>query len=106
MPLARQYWGARRLPGWRLYEKLSGEDQGQFRITLIQAWLGALLGTSSHLLLDAVMHADMRPFAPVTDTNPLLMHEWVLPMHLACVLAAMAGFALLLARAAWQRGTA
>lgn len=88
---------------WRLYEKLGGHDGEPFRITWTQAWLGALLGTGSHLLLDAVMHADMRPFAPLTDANPLLMHEWVLPMHLACVLAAMLGFVLLLLRTAWRR---
>lgn len=90
---------------WRLYEKLGGEDEEQFCITSTQAWLGALLGAGSHLLLDAVMHADMRPFAPLTDANPLLMHDWVLPMHLACVLAGMIGFALLLTRAVWQRST-
>jgi hypothetical protein len=91
--------------GWRLHEKLAGEEEEQCHVTLIQAWLGALFGTGSHLLLDAVMHADMRPFAPITGANPLLMHEWVLPMHLACVLGGMLGFALLLLRAACQRST-
>ena len=92
--------------GWKLHEKLAGEDEETFRMSWTQAWIGALLGTGSHLLLDAVMHADMRPFAPFTDKNPLLMHEWVLPLHLACVLAGMVGFALLLLRAAWQRSAA
>jgi hypothetical protein len=86
--------------GWRHYEKLVEHDGEPFDITWTQAWLGALLGTSSHLLLDAVMHADMRPLAPFTDINPLLMHDWMLPMHLACVMAGMLGFVLLLLRAA------
>lgn len=89
--------------GWRVYERLGGGDGEGFRMTWVQAWCGAVLGTGSHLLLDGIMHADMRPFAPLTDANPLLMYEWVLPMHLGCVLAGMAGMALLLTRAVWQR---
>jgi len=40
-----------------------------------QNWLGvpgAFVGTISHLGLDGLMHADMRPFAPFSDANPLL----------------------------------
>ena len=90
--------------GWRIYERLGGNDEESFRMTWVQAWCGALLGTGSHLLLDPLMHAGMRPFVPLTDANPLLMHAWVLPMHLGCVLAGMAGMALILTRAVWQRG--
>lgn len=36
------------------------------------AALGAVVGTISHLGLDGLMHADMRPFAPFSDLNPLL----------------------------------
>lgn len=32
--------------------------------------LGAFAGTYSHVLLDSLMHADMRPFAPFSDDNP------------------------------------
>ena len=35
-------------------------------------WLGAFLGTFSHLVLDGLMHADMAPFAPLMSANPLL----------------------------------
>ncbi|MBU3736401.1 MAG: hypothetical protein FGM62_05420 [Methylobacterium sp.] len=80
------------------------DDAGSpFRITSLQAWTGALLGTGSHLLLDAVMHRDMEPFFPVTEANPLLMPEWMWPLHLGCLLAGMCGLALLLARAAWHQ---
>lgn len=79
------------------------KDTGErFEITRLQAWTGALLGTVSHLLLDAVMHRDMRPFFPLTGANPLLIPEWMLPLHLACILAGMLGLAVLLARAAWR----
>jgi hypothetical protein len=90
--------------GWRLYQQFDGGSEEPVRLTSMQAWTGALLGTGSHLLLDAVMHADMRPFAPLAEANPLLMHTWVLPMHLACVLAGMAGLVLILVRAAWKNG--
>lgn len=88
---------------WRVYEHFSADDGPPFHITWTQAWMGALLGTGSHLLLDAVMHEDMRPFAPLTDANPLLMTEWMLHLHLACILAGMFGMLLILARAAFQR---
>lgn len=36
---------------------------------------GALFGTLSHILLDSLMHDDIKPFAPFSDANPLL--RWV-----------------------------
>ena len=87
---------------WRLYERWSAEAGEPFEIAWLQAWMGALLGTGSHLLLDAVMHTDMHPFAPMTDANPLLMTEWMLHLHLACLVAGMFGMVLILARAAFQ----
>jgi hypothetical protein len=35
-------------------------------------WTGAFMGTLSHLVLDAVIHHDMHPFAPFTRVNPLI----------------------------------
>lgn len=87
---------------WKLLARLSGENE-RFPITPLQAWAGALLGTGSHLMLDAIMHGDMHPFAPLTEANPLLAYDWVLPMHLGCVLAGMAGVALILTRIALQQ---
>ena len=87
---------------WHLYQRITSEDGEPFRITWLQAWLSALIATGSHLLLDAVMHEDIHPFAPLTDANPLLMTEWMLQLHLACILAAMFGMLLILARAAFQ----
>jgi membrane-bound metal-dependent hydrolase YbcI (DUF457 family) len=89
---------------WRLYGRLG--DGENFSMTWLQAWSGALLGTGSHLLLDAVMHADLRPFSPLTDANPLLTPEWFMPLHLGCVLAGMLGMALILTRTVWRGETA
>ncbi len=88
--------------GWRLFTHWSTEPDAPFPITWRQAWMGALLGTGTHLLMDAIMHRDMHPFAPLTDANPLLMTAWMLPLHLACILAGMVGMLLLLARAAFR----
>ncbi len=87
---------------WRLLERWSTEVNEPFQITWLQAWMGALFGTGSHLLIDAVTHADMHPLAPFTDANPVLMTEWTLHLHLACILAGMFGMLIILARAAFQ----
>ncbi len=33
-------------------------------------WLGSILGTLSHVALDMFVHADVAPFAPLTQWNP------------------------------------
>ena len=52
---------------------------------------GACFGTLSHIALDALMHADMHPFAPIHAANPLLWrvaHDTVYSM---CALGALVG---------------
>lgn len=87
---------------WRLYERWNADTDEHIEMTWLQAWIGATFGVGSHLLLDAVMHTDIHPFAPLTDANPLLMTEWMLPLHLGCIVAAMVGMMLILARAAFR----
>ncbi len=41
-------------------------------ITWRAAWGGGLFGVYSHVILDAVMHADAQPWAPVSTANPFL----------------------------------
>lgn len=37
-------------------------------------WLyGAILGAYSHILLDALVHSDVEPFAPILSGNPLFL---------------------------------
>lgn len=90
---------------WRIYARVAKEEHLGLEITAMQAWSGALLGTFTHVFLDGVMHSDMRPFWPLSHTNPLLMPEWLWPMHLACILAGMFGMAGILTRAALYGGT-
>ncbi|HEU0188190.1 MAG TPA: metal-dependent hydrolase [Gallionellaceae bacterium] len=87
---------------WQWYARLHAAAGPEFRITRLQAWLGALLGTGSHVLLDAVMHRDVQPFMPLTAANPFLQAEWTQNLYLACVLAGMVGMLLILIRAGLQ----
>jgi membrane-bound metal-dependent hydrolase YbcI (DUF457 family) len=36
-------------------------------------WIGAFLGSTSHVLLDSFVHADVQPFAPWIAGNPLFL---------------------------------
>lgn len=59
---------------------LLGTFLGMFRPKTLAWWLGSLLGTVSHVLLDMVVHADMQPFALITTWNPFYIPgsiEWL-----------------------------
>lgn len=58
---------------------------------LIPALVGGGIGGLTHALLDGMMHRDIKPFAPFTDENPLLLAIGVLPLHILCLIAALAG---------------
>lgn len=64
-------------------------------VTLGTALASAWIGTGSHLVLDGIMHGDMRPFAPITAANPLLALVPLTTLHLGLVLAGLAGLLLL-----------
>lgn len=69
------------------------------------AIIGALAGTYSHVFLDSVMHADMRPLAPFPGGNALLgiiAPGW---LHVGCVLSGVLG-ALLMGAAFIRRRAA
>lgn len=84
---------------WQWYQKLHVDAASPVQLTRQQAWLGALLGTGSHLLLDAIMHRDIRMLLPFSEANPLLKPEWTQNVYLACLLAAMIGMLISLLRA-------
>ena len=60
-------------------------------ITPWAAWTGAFLGTGSHILLDAVMHVDVKPFWPLVATNPLQGLLGIDLLHWACVAGGIIG---------------
>jgi hypothetical protein len=57
----------------------------QLRTTSIA--IGASLGTYSHVVLDGIMHADVRPFAPWQDHNPFHHLVSLQVLHVGCLLA-------------------
>jgi hypothetical protein len=56
------------------------------------AW-GAYLGTTSHVLLDSLMHADTHPFAPFYAGNPWLGALSTRGIYLLCVAMGVLGSA-------------
>jgi membrane-bound metal-dependent hydrolase YbcI (DUF457 family) len=44
-----------------------------------------LIGGWSHVFLDSLMHADLRPLAPFSDTNAMLDLISVDKLHIACL---------------------
>jgi membrane-bound metal-dependent hydrolase YbcI (DUF457 family) len=64
------------------------------------AALSGVFGGLLHALLDGIMHADMRPFRPFSDANPLYGLVSVRTLYLFCIVTGLIGAALLLA---WER---
>lgn len=86
---------------------LSGKPISEFVLRAIRypwptiSWTaaatGAFVGTFSHVLLDATMHADMMPWSPLDTGNPLLGAISVPALHLTCAACgAVGGLAFLL----------
>ena len=66
------------------------------RVPLISAASGAFFGGYSHVFLDSIMHADVRPFAPWSDSNSVLQLVSLGTLNLACAGMGAAGAFLLL----------
>lgn len=77
---------------------------GPARIPWPAAIVGAVLGTYSHVLLDSIMHADIRPLAPFAETNAMLGAMSIGALHLLCVAAGGLGVAALLLAFVRRRG--
>jgi membrane-bound metal-dependent hydrolase YbcI (DUF457 family) len=69
-----------------------------YPFTWTASFIGAYLGTFSHVLLDALMHPDTRPWWPFSNENQLLAAispEW---LHLGCAITAAIGGAIVALR--------
>lgn len=64
------------------------------------AHLGGVIGGLSHPLLDGIMHADVKPFWPLVETNPLLGLVGLGQLHLLCLAAGVLGVGVLWLRKA------
>ncbi|SFF51239.1 hypothetical protein SAMN05518865_10171 [Duganella sp. CF458] len=77
-----------RLPnlfGWR--------ELGMANVTI-----GAALGSFTHIVFDSIMHSDIMPLAPFSNSNPLLRAIPLDTLHWLCVLAGAIGITILLSR--------
>lgn len=54
----------------------------------------ALAGVWSHVALDAVLYADLSPFAPLSTANPFLGLTGILTVSLGCAVAGLLGLTL------------
>ena len=59
-----------------------------------------VFGGMFHSVLDGIMYADIRPFRPFSDANPLYGLVSVSALYLFCIITGLVGAALLLA---WER---
>ncbi|WP_018414413.1 hypothetical protein [Teredinibacter turnerae] len=77
------------------------------KVGLLVSWptavLSALIGCYSHVVLDAIMHGDLLPFAPFNTNNPMLHMLSVNDLHWLCVTAGAAGAILYFLVLAWHR---
>lgn len=76
---------------------------GRFWLPNLFAWqalqvrqvaLGSILGAYSHVVLDSVMHADIQPFSPFSSANPLFGAVPLGALHIALLVLAGIGIAV------------
>lgn len=58
-------------------------------------WVGAAVGSYSHIVFDSVMHSDIVPLAPFSEVNVLYQLVPLGKLHLICVFSAVLGLAIL-----------
>lgn len=71
-------------------------------ISLASAAIAAFIGAYSHIALDSIMHADMRPLAPFVESNSLLGVASIDDLHGICVIAGLVGLAVVYAKRVWE----
>jgi len=66
-------------------------------VSWLVAFVSAFIGTYSHVILDAIMHADVQPYFPFSVRNELLEIISVEALHNYCMMAGLVGILLLMA---------
>jgi len=87
-----------RIGGWwaRPRDAVPEALAAEFRMPV--AVLSGVFGGIFHSVLDGIMHADIRPFRPFTEANPLYELVSIRTLYLFCTITGLVGAALLLAR--------
>lgn len=65
---------------------------------------GAVTGSYSHIVLDSVMHADIRPWSPFSEANGLYRVISLDQLHAFCVWSGAAALVVIVARRLLQAG--
>jgi len=74
---------------------LMGLNEGwKLKIAWHVALLSAFIGSYSHVVLDSIMHSDVEPFFPFTNSNKLLGLTSTQTLHQLCLYSAAIGVAL------------
>jgi membrane-bound metal-dependent hydrolase YbcI (DUF457 family) len=73
----------------------------EFRLPI--AAMSGLFGGIFHSVLDGIMYADIRPFRPFTDANPLYELVSLRALYLFCIITGLVGGVLILAQLRRQR---
>ena len=64
------------------------------KISWVVTLISAFIGSFSHVILDSLMHKDMRPFSPFSDTNILLDAVTVGDIYKYCTYSGLLGTVL------------
>jgi len=83
---------------------LSGKSLGEFGLKLIReskylpiswsvAFVSAFIGTYSHVMIDSIMHIDVAPLAPLSQSSWLYGLISIDALHIICVVSAVVGAA-------------
>ncbi|WP_293396224.1 hypothetical protein [Nevskia sp.] len=68
---------------------------GWKQLTLRAVVIGAALGGYSHIVFDSIMHSDIRPLAPFSQSNALFQVVPLQTLHLSCIGAGALGLVVL-----------
>ncbi len=79
------------VPGRWCYEKAGRLIGRNVRVSVKTALIPGLISGYSHVFLDSVMHADVRPWAPWSDANPLYQAISLGVLHWGCLAAGLVG---------------
>jgi len=87
-----------------LIATISGKPVSEFVLRLLRyprpsmLWsasvAGAFAGTFSHIFFDAIMHSDMMPWSPLSESNRILGLVSIGSLHITCVLLGLVGTVL------------
>ena len=78
------------LSQWGLAVLSNGAQRG-INIRWWVAFLSAFIGAYSHVVLDSIMHNDMEPFFPFSQSNELLGLISISALHKFCVYSGLVG---------------